>query len=247
MKLEIFTLPPTGAGASVRVFSNVAGWTVSALSTVSCSVGWNFHALLRKSRMTGVSKVTAAPTRTGSVSDRYGSGTSFAVDRKFSEAPSSRTIARAALSFTTSRYSSVSGRATSVGVRSGPAPAASPTSAYWLVEYVLVTVKSPCGARSMPSKRSRSSSVAGHSIFAGSTAAGVSSSNRTPSAATVSCVCPKYSLAGPVTSTKSPFFTWAVAAEPKTKIASDAVCAATSMSPPVPGVWRKKPLYPPVG
>ena len=62
--------PPTSAGAAVRVFSNVTGCTSAAFSAVRCRVGWKFHRSLRKSSTTGAVKVTAAPTRTGSVVER---------------------------------------------------------------------------------------------------------------------------------------------------------------------------------
>ncbi len=85
--------------------------------------------------MTGFVNVTGAPTRTGLVSDRYGSGFDvLAALRKLVEAPSSRVTERAVLSATAEVYSAVPGRAVSVGCTSGLSPAASAISPYWFAE-----------------------------------------------------------------------------------------------------------------
>ena len=54
----------------MRVSAKVAGCTAAAVAGTSSVVGWNFQALLRKSKMTGVANVTAAPMRTGLVVER---------------------------------------------------------------------------------------------------------------------------------------------------------------------------------
>ena len=84
---------------------------------------------------------TCAPTRTGFVSETYGGvRPELAAERKFVVAPSSSTTLRAALSAVAARASAEPGRPTSVGCSSGDVPNARPTSPYWFVEYVFVTV-----------------------------------------------------------------------------------------------------------
>src|SRR4051794_22133950 len=94
-----------------------------------------------------------------------------AADRKFVDEPSSRVTLRAALSAATAAAAAVFGRATSVVCRSGVVPTARPTSPYWFVEKVFVTVRAPVGWKSIDSRASRAASVAGHPAETGSTGA----------------------------------------------------------------------------
>ena len=126
--------------------------------------------MLRKSTTTGAVKVAAAPTRTGLVSETYGGvRPGWPRDRKLVDAPSSSTTPRAALSAAAASASAEPGRPTSVGCSSGSVPAARPTSPYWLVENVLVTVRSPVGWNSIDSSASRAASVVGHDAETGVT------------------------------------------------------------------------------
>ncbi len=105
--------------------------------------------------------------------------------------------------------------ATSVGAISGVVSAARPISAKVLVVKVLVTVNGPAGASSSPSCASRAASVVGSSVARAVGAVADSGRTVTSLAASVSIsVVPANSFTGPVTSTWSPTFTAAVAAEP---------------------------------
>ncbi len=68
--------PPTSSGAAVRVFANVA---VELPSPVIWLVGWNFHRLLRYSRITGAVNVARAPTRIGFAFESHGIGVFLAL------------------------------------------------------------------------------------------------------------------------------------------------------------------------
>ena len=92
-------------------------------------------------------KLTGAPTRTGSVCERYGgvrlplTSSPPLVARKLVVAPSSRVTLRAAFSaWTALSAAGMPGSSTSVRWISGVLPKASPTSPNWLVAKVLVTV-----------------------------------------------------------------------------------------------------------
>src|SRR6478735_5021991 len=151
--------------------------------------------------MTGFVNATGSPTRTGLLSDRYGSGFDLlAALRKLVDAPSSSVTARAALSATTAAYSAEPGRAASVGCTSGLSPAARPISPYWLAEYTSVTVNAPCGASSIPSRLSRWAAVPGSPTVAGTGAVTVDASSFVTPVAVIS-VRPLNSLTAPVTLT----------------------------------------------
>src|SRR5690606_9162562 len=117
-----------------------------------------------------------------------------------------RTTARAALSASTAAASGDRGRATSVGWTRGRSPAASPTSPYWLVENVLLTVNGPAGSTSIDSSASRSASVAGQArpVTGTTGSAGSSSTTTAAASAATTWVSPLNSATVPVTSTWSP-------------------------------------------
>ena len=161
---------------------------------------------------------------------------------KFVDDPSSRMIARAALSASTASASGVLGRATWVGWMSGLSPTASPSSPKLLVAKLLVIVKSPSGLYNIPSIASFWASVAGQLVVVtGVTGSGVPAAGSMSAASVTStCVWPANSVTVPNTCTKSPGSTVTGPASKvcRTKMPSDVVRVAGSTDPPVPSVCR---------
>ncbi|RFA07487.1 hypothetical protein B7R21_14935 [Subtercola boreus] len=86
-------------------------------------------------------------------------------------APSSSQTARALLFEAVAAYSALPTAPTLVGAARGTVPAASSICPYWAADWRPVTVKSPAGWMSIPSRDSRSLSVPGYFVAAGRGAA----------------------------------------------------------------------------